>query len=227
MLLFGQGCKGTGFNPISITDGSPTPSDLLSSARAPEADMEADLDDLNEAFDDFDDYADAALVEVVSNFGGTAADIEGEGSDENHNIPQEESDGLFGIMEGGLQADLFKDGTEKMAIEEEIPTEQEQNPTGSGENAERSEKAAEGAVQLVPSVISDSLPRANPHTSGCWRKQKEVTGNWCLIKIFFEFVSLQDVLLSCCWMIRGTKPSCSSFGLQKQLDVVCELTKDK
>ncbi|CAN1276069.1 Probable ribose-5-phosphate isomerase 3, chloroplastic [Linum perenne] len=101
-LLFGHGCKGTGFNPISITDGSPTPSDLLSSARAPEADMEADLDDLNEAFDDFDDYADAALVEVVSNIGGTAPDIEGEGSDENQNIPQEESDGLFGIMEGGF-----------------------------------------------------------------------------------------------------------------------------
>ncbi|CAN1144820.1 hypothetical protein LINPERPRIM_LOCUS16837 [Linum perenne] len=67
MMLFGQGCEGIGLNPISVTDGSPNPSDLLSSARAIKAARETDKDDLGDDFIDFEDYADAAIDEEEQN----------------------------------------------------------------------------------------------------------------------------------------------------------------
>ncbi|CAN1336024.1 hypothetical protein LINPERPRIM_LOCUS36968 [Linum perenne] len=109
MMLFGQGCKGTGLNPISITDGSPSPSDLISSTRCLEAEVEAENDDLDDALVDFDDYADAA-------HGDAEAELEGEGSVVNLNYPLEKNDDLFGSVDCCFRTDRSDDDFEKVFV---------------------------------------------------------------------------------------------------------------
>ncbi|CAN1782067.1 hypothetical protein LINPERHAP1_LOCUS15654, partial [Linum perenne] len=109
MMLFGQTQKGTGFNPISITDGSPTPSDLKSSARGPEAEFEAEKDDLADAFFDLDDYADAAL-EVAE------TELAGGGSNEKLKDSLEDNGGLFGLMDGCFQDGRPSDDIGKITV---------------------------------------------------------------------------------------------------------------
>ncbi|CAN1141149.1 hypothetical protein LINPERPRIM_LOCUS25305 [Linum perenne] len=117
MMLFGQGCKGTGLNPISITDGSPGPSDLMSSARAHKVVWEIEKDDLGDAFIDFENNADAALDDAE-------AELEGEEGDVNLNDFNDEKDGLIDSVEGCFQYNYSNVDIEEMGSESETPTDQ-------------------------------------------------------------------------------------------------------
>ncbi|CAN1774104.1 hypothetical protein LINPERHAP1_LOCUS12792 [Linum perenne] len=158
MMLFGQGCKGMGLSPITITDGSPPPSYLISSTRAPKAVREAENDDLDDALIDLEDYADAALDDAE-------AELDGEESDVNLKDSNDEKDGWFDSVKSCFRNNCSKDNIEEMGSETEIPTDQEDGLEGLGENSERNEKVADGADCFEIPVHSNFMTRAEPFTS--------------------------------------------------------------
>ncbi|CAN1135351.1 hypothetical protein LINPERPRIM_LOCUS15602 [Linum perenne] len=149
MQLFGQDRKGTGRNPISITDGSLSPSDLFSSARGPNKELEAAY-----ALFDMDDYADAAL-EIAE------TDMDGGGSGDNLNDILEENEGMFGLVDGCFGADRFIDDFEKIGSNSKIPNGQEFELADMDEHTE--------GVEVVPDSIA-SLERPE-HTNSRTREE--------------------------------------------------------
>ncbi|CAN1850256.1 hypothetical protein LINPERHAP1_LOCUS39764, partial [Linum perenne] len=97
-------CKGKGLNPISITDGSPAPSNLISSAKAPKAVREAENDDLDDALIDLDDYLDATIDDAE-------AELDGEESDVNLKDSNDEKDAWFDSVEGCFRNNRSNDDT--------------------------------------------------------------------------------------------------------------------